>query len=104
MIALVEPAQIERKRQDEENDGGILCRLRQDVARIRAESCFRRTSAQGRAHAAVFRFLHQDDEDEKDRDKDQDEGENSEEDAHVKGSEQQSGGAFVNRRLPCAAR
>ena len=99
MISLIQPAEIKRESQDEENDGGILGRLGQDIARVRSESSLSRTSAQGRAHAAVFRLLHQDDQDQKDRNKDQDEGENSEEDAHVKGSEQQSGRAFVNRRL-----
>jgi hypothetical protein len=99
MMALVQPAKVEGECKDEENDGRILCRLRQDVAGIGAKRSLRRTSTQSSAHAAVFRLLHQDDQNEEDRNKDQDEGENSEEDAHVKGSEQQSGRAFVNRRL-----
>ena len=105
MIALVQPAKIEGESKDEENDRRILCRLRQDIAGVGAESSLGRTSAQRGAHAAVFRLLHQHDQDQEDRNKDQDEGENSEEDAHVKGSEQQSGRAFVNRRFasrqPC---
>jgi NADH dehydrogenase FAD-containing subunit len=81
---------------------GDLAEMHTDDVRVPGVAT---AAIQSGAHAAVFRLLHQHDQDQEDRNKDQDEGENSEEDAHVKGSEQQSGGSIVNRRFasrePC---
>ena len=99
MVPLIQPPQVKRESQDEKENCGILRSLCQHVTGIGAKRGFRGTSTQRCANATVFRLLHQDDKDEKDRDEDEDEGENSEEDAHVKGSGQQSGRPFVNRRF-----
>ena len=84
MLALVNAAEVERERQDEEHESAKLSRCCKNIAGFGAKGRFRGTAAEGCAHAAVFGLLRQDDEHDKQRYEDENEGKNSEDDAHVK--------------------
>ena len=99
MFVLINLAEIDQEAKEEKRDRGVNRGFAKDVAGVRAESRFGHSTSHCRAHSTVrLCLLGQHYEDQKQGYKDQYKRRDADENAHVKGSKEQSDPSDVNCR------